>query len=189
MNLKSQTLFVATWRFGRLAVNQAWRHWTDPAQLTAAPAERRLLEAVEQGIVAVELDPRIHSVGLGGLPNQAGQVELDAAVMEGEQLRAGGVAGVRDVLPVISLARRVMERTPHTLLVGEQAAKFARAEGFRPRNLLTKEAAQRWRAWRRKHSPASGHDTVGVIGWHQGHLVVGCSTSGLAWKKPGRVGD
>jgi N4-(beta-N-acetylglucosaminyl)-L-asparaginase len=187
---KSQTLFAATWRFGKTAVNAAWRSWAEnPLPIETEASDQRMMDAVEHGIIAVEMDQRVHTVGLGGLPNTAGQVELDAALMEGRELRAGGVAGIREVLPVISLARRVMERTSHTLLVGDNAMRFARREGFRPQRLLTNHAARRWQAWRRQQSPATGHDTVGVIGWHNRHLVVGCSTSGLAWKIPGRVGD
>lgn len=186
-----QTFFAATWWFGRIAVNQAWRHWAThcSADASVQATDERLMNAVERGVVAVEMDRRVDSVGLGGTPNRAGQVELDAAWMEGRQLRAGGVAGVRNVLPVISVARRVMECTSHTLLVGEGAEQFARQQGFRPRRLLTQQAVRRWQAWRRNRTPASGHDTVGVIGWHKGHLVAACSTSGLAWKLPGRVGD
>lgn len=140
------------------------------------------------------MDQRVNSVGLGGLPNSSGQVELDAAWMEGRELRAGGVAGMRDFLPAISIARRVMERTPHILLVGEGAERFAVDQGFRRQRLLTKETSRRWREWKRKQSsedpPESpGHDTVGVIGWQNGHVVVACSTSGTAGKLPGRVGD
>ena len=147
------------------------------------------MDSVEQGVIAVEMNRRVHSVGRGGLPNTAGQVELDAAWMEGRQLRAGGVAALRDILPAISVARKVMEITPHVLLVGEGAKSFAREQGFRSQRLSTKESIRLWREWKRNQTPGSGHDTVGVIGWHKGHAVVACSTSGLPWKLPGRVGD
>ncbi len=181
-----QPLFAATWWFGRAAVNKAWRYWekhfredNDTPQL--------LMDSVEQGVIAIEMDRRVHSVGRGGSPNQAGIVELDAAWMEGNQLRAGGVAGMQDFLPAISVARRVMECTPHTLLVGKGAQQFAARQGFHRHRLLTPEAIRRWR--QRKQQEAEGHDTVGVIGWHAGHVVVACSTSGTRWKLPGRVGD
>jgi isoaspartyl peptidase/L-asparaginase-like protein (Ntn-hydrolase superfamily) len=190
------TLFAATWPCGRTAVNTAWRHWAAHCRRDSSPIfpQQLLLDAVEQGVIAVEMDPRVNAVGLGGLPNSLGKVELDAAWMEGSQLRAGGVAGIRDFLPAISVARRVMEYTPHILLVGEGAERFATDQGFRRRRLLTKESSRRWREWKRKQSSAnpsesSGHDTVGVIGWHKGHIVVACSTSGTPWKLPGRVGD
>ncbi len=187
-----ETLFAATWPCGRNAVNTAWRYWTVHCRRTRSPIspQQLLLDAVEQGVVAVEMNRRVNSVGLGGLPNSAGQVELDAAWMDGSQLRAGGVAGLHDFLPAISIARRVMECTPHILLVGKGAERFATDQGFRRHRLLTKEASRRWREWKRKRvADKSGHDTVGVIGWHQDHVVVGCSTSGTPWKLPGRVGD
>src|ERR1700722_4857871 len=192
-----QTLFAATWWFGRIAVNQAGRHWAshqhrpEGSKRNRSPlsAEQLLMDSVEQGVIAVEMNRRVHSVGLGGLPNTSGQVELDAAWMEGGQLRAGGVAALREFLPAVSVARKVMEKTPHVLLVGEGAEGFAREQGFRPQRLLTRESIRRWREWKRNQAPVSGHDTVGVIGWHQGHVVVACSTSGLPWKLPGRVGD
>ena len=152
------------------------------------------MDAVERGVVAIELDRRIHSVGRGGFPNASGEVELDAAWMEGGRLQAGAVGALHDTLPAISVARRVMEETPHVLLVGKGAERFAFERGFRRQSLLTKESMRRWRQCRRqwaqtKISSMSGHDTVGVIGWHKGHLVVACSTSGTPWKLAGRVGD
>ncbi len=195
-----QTLFAGTWWFGRLAVEKAWQAWQ---QDTEKDPRERLMDAVVAGTVAVELDPTVLSVGYSGLPNQSGEVELDAALMEGENLRAGAVAGVRKLLPAIDLARLVMERTPHLMLVSEGAERFALQQGFVPRSLLTEESLRRWQEWHRARqaptdvsqaraslqSQHESHDTVGVIGWHQGHLVVACSTSGLAWKMPGRVGD
>jgi isoaspartyl peptidase/L-asparaginase-like protein (Ntn-hydrolase superfamily) len=202
-NPGNQALFAATWQFGRAAVDVAWGHWArNQTQLEAgrrnhppiSPA-RLLMDSVEQGVVAVEMDRRIHSVGLGGLPNAAGVVELDASWMEGHELRAGGVGALCSTLPAISVARLVMEETPHLLLVGQGAERFAREHGFRRQRLLTKESLRLWRQWRRQRQgwmPTATkhvHDTVGVIGWHDGHLVVACSTSGLKWKLPGRVGD
>ncbi|HUK83436.1 MAG TPA: isoaspartyl peptidase/L-asparaginase [Verrucomicrobiae bacterium] len=195
-------LFAATWWFGRIAVNEAWRHWVGHRERLEGNAQERpsisagqlLAECVERAVVAVEMDRRIHSVGRGGLPNAAGKVELDAAWMDGDRLQAGGVAAMTDILPAISVARLVMEKTPHLLQVGKGAERFARKHGFRRRQLLTKVAVRRWEQWRRRQAregsrPTYGHDTVGVIGWQDGHLVVACSTSGLPWKLPGRVGD
>ena len=196
-----QTLFAATWWFGRMAVNRAGRHWANhQRQLVPTKqnrpllsAEQLLMDSVEQAVIAVEMNRQVHSVGRGGLPNSSGQVELDAAWMEGAHLRAGGVAALRDFLPAVSVARRVMDKTPHVLLVGNGAQAFAREHGFRPQRLLTRESIRLWREWKRNQpspgAPDRGHDTVGVIGWHKGHLIVACSTSGLPWKLPGRVGD
>jgi len=198
----NRPLFAATWQFGRAAADVAWGHWArNHTQLEAGrrnhppiSSARLLMDSVEQGVVAVEMDRRIHSVGLGGLPNAAGVVELDAGWMEGHELRAGGVGALCDILPAISVARLVMENTPHLLLVGQGAERFAREHGFCRQRLLTSESLRLWRQWRSRQgrTPTATkrvHDTVGVIGWHDGHLVVACSTSGLKWKLPGRVGD
>ncbi|MFN4032097.1 MAG: N(4)-(beta-N-acetylglucosaminyl)-L-asparaginase [Fimbriimonadales bacterium] len=207
-----QTLFAATWWFGRIGVESAYRRWQE-SRLDDSAA--RLLDAVVEGAAAVERDPAVLSVGYGGLPNRDGEVELDAAVMEGARLRAGAVAGVRGIVPVVSLARTVMERTPHLMLVGEGAVRFALQHGYETQQLLSAESLRRWQQWRtqpaaptevsaaRSDDPddvrvsqqwhaqqlSESHDTVGVLGWHAGHLVVACTTSGLAWKLPGRVGD
>ncbi|GIV04997.1 MAG: asparaginase [Fimbriimonadales bacterium] len=207
-----QTLFAATWWFGRIGVEAAQRRWEESQESDLA---LRLLDAVVEGAAAVERDPQVMSVGYGGLPNRDGEVELDAAVMEGARLRIGAVASVRGILPAIYLARTVMERTPHVMLVGDGAIRFALQQGYEPQQLLTAEALRRWQEWRKQRTapkevstersddpedvrvsqawharqPAESHDTVGVLGWNAGHLVVACTTSGLAWKMPGRVGD
>jgi N4-(beta-N-acetylglucosaminyl)-L-asparaginase len=193
-----KTLFAATWWFGRACVETAYRRWEESSENDSA---LRLLDAVVEGAATAERDPQVLSVGYGGLPNRDGEVELDAAVMEGARLRAGAVAGVRGFMPVVYLARAVMERTPHLMLVGEGAARFALRHGYEPQQLLTAESLRRWQEWRQRQTapqevsqlhtdpPRESHDTVGVLGWNEGHLVVACTTSGLAWKLPGRVGD
>ncbi|MCX7992354.1 MAG: N(4)-(beta-N-acetylglucosaminyl)-L-asparaginase [Fimbriimonadales bacterium] len=207
-----QTLFAATWWFGQIGVEAAWQRWQESRESDSAI---RLLDAVIEGAAAVERDPQVMSVGYGGLPNRDGEVELDAAVMEGARLRAGAVAGVRGIAPVIHLAREVMLRTPHLMLVGEGATRFALQQGYEPQQLLTAESLRRWQEWRKQRTapkevstvrsddpddvrvskqwhaqqPDESHDTVGVLGWNAGHVVVACTTSGLAWKLPGRVGD
>jgi len=105
-----------------------------------------------EGAAAVERDPQVLSVGYGGLPNRDGEVELDAAVMEGARLRAGAVAGVRGFMPAVYLARAVMERTPHLMLVGEGAARFALRQGYEPQQLLTAESLRRWQEWRQRQT-------------------------------------
>ncbi|MCI0588580.1 MAG: N(4)-(beta-N-acetylglucosaminyl)-L-asparaginase [Planctomycetes bacterium] len=169
------------------------------------------LEAAVEGVVLIELDPTDHSVGLGGLPNEEGVVELDASVMHGPRCTAGAVASLRNLATPSRVARKVMERSDHVLLVGEGALRFARAHGFEERELLTPEAREIWLHWKETLSksddwlekepcdaPAqvheeSPHRSPGTI-----HLSVrtaagdlaGCtSTSGLAFKIPGRVGD
>ncbi|MCL6595717.1 MAG: isoaspartyl peptidase/L-asparaginase [Firmicutes bacterium] len=173
------------------------------------------LDAVEAAIRAVESNPDDHTVGLGGLPNLLGVVELDASIMDGRTRAAGAVAAVRGFEHPISIARRVMEELPHAFLVGEGAERFARECGFPPAELLTPEAQAiyqrgirgegtgevrygeailRAMASRLAMQPerASGRDagTVNVIALDgEGHLASGVSTSGFAWKYPGRVGD
>jgi beta-aspartyl-peptidase (threonine type) len=173
------------------------------------------LDAVEQAIRLVESNPEDHSVGLGGLPNLMGVVELDASIMDGDTLAAGAVGGITGFEHPISIARRVMTDLPHTFLVGAGAERFARECGFEPTDLLTPEARQIYERGLRGEdveggryankilramvarlasdpNRASGKDTgtVNVIALdQQGHLAVGVSTSGFAWKYPGRVGD
>jgi len=170
---------IATWGFGAAAVQAA-----GPV-LSAGGAA---LDAVEQGINAVELDPSVDSVGFGGLPNAEGVVELDAAIMDGATQRAGSVAALRGIKRPISVARKVMEETAHVMLVGEGALSFALAHGFPREELLTADSRRRWEEW--KAGPRESHDTVGLVALDaRGDLAVGCSTSGLPYKLPGRIGD
>ncbi len=176
-------LLTATWNFGRLAVERAFN---------ALEIGASALDAVEAGINAVEMDPSVQSVGYGGLPNRAGYVELDAAIMDAQGHRSGAVAALRGFPRAISVARRVMEVLPHALLVGEGAAEFAREQGFEEEETLSPAASEEWLRWRETQAPPADvedHDTVGMILWTPDALVVGCSTSGLKWKYPGRVGD
>ncbi len=103
------------------------------------------LDAVEAGTRRVELNARDHTVGLGGLPNILGEVRLDASIMDGHTLRAGAVGSVRGILHAVTLARRVMEQSPHVLLVADGAERFAREIGMAEQDLLTEQAAARWR--------------------------------------------
>ncbi len=185
-------VFIATWRFGQIACEAGWR---------VLAAGGSALDAVEQGANGVEEDPEVQSVGYGGLPNSEGVVELDAAIMDGPTHRAGAVGGLTGIRKPISVARRVMEQTPHSMLVGQNARRFALRQGFPDSDLLTEESRSRYEAWRREHSApdvvhfedqtgAESHDTVGVCALDTvGNLAAGCTTSGLAWKLPGRVGD
>jgi len=177
----------------------------DPCLLSTHPsgmvANRRALEvllrggssldAVEQGVMVVEADPRDTSVGYGGYPNRDGVVELDAAIIDGVTLQCGAVAALRDIMHPVAVARCVMERTPHALLVGQGALRFALQNGFRTRNLLTPEAKKAWKSWRRsERARVANHDTIGMIALTpDGAMAASCTTSGLAWKLPGRVGD
>lgn len=183
---RRRPLVVSTWPFGRPANEQA---------LDVVRRGGTLVDAVEQGICLVEADANVTSVGIGGAPNAAGVVQLDACIMEGRGHRAGSVAALEDVLHPISVARRVMDKTPHVMLVGPGARAFALEQGFATANLLTETQRREWQAWRAKQrevprvGPAQ-HDTIALlILGADGNLAGGCSTSGWAYKLPGRVGD
>jgi len=182
------------------------------------------LDAVVAAVTVVEDDPNDDSVGYGGLPNEEGEVELDASVMHGPTGRAGSVAGVRRIKNVSRLAKTLMEKTNHVMLVGDGARRFGVAEGFEEMNLLTEHSRKIWLAWKastsfnwrpgtdspewKEHVAAIfDHDAkqiayaerviarppTGTIPCmavnEKGEISATTSTSGLAWKIPGRVGD
>lgn len=180
-------IFVATWPFGEQAVRAAWSAWIDA---------RDLEDACVQATAQVELDPAVPTVGIGGLPNREGVMELDAAVMRGSDLRCGAVAALRVTCPAIKVAQRVAKRTNHILIAGQGADAFALAEGFDRRDLLTDETRAAYQAWQRKVQEGQadaermvGHDTLGLLGWQGGKTIACVATSGLGYKRPGRVGD
>lgn len=184
-------LVLATWKFGETAVRKA---------LPLLEAGKPPLDAALAGAQAVEDDPNVDSVGFAGLPNSIGVVQLDACVMDGKTLACGGVAAVENVRHVAALARRVMEKTPHVLLVGEGAKLFAVQQGFPLDTLHTPESLRKWEEARRKQKrpankrptspPADSHDTVTVLAMDRAGSLAGvCTTSGLALKAHGRVGD
>jgi N4-(beta-N-acetylglucosaminyl)-L-asparaginase len=169
------------------------------------------LDAAIEGVAIVEADPKDHSVGLGGLPNEDGVVELDAAVMHGPTHGGGSVASIRNIMHPAAVARVVMQRSRHCLLVGQGALRFARAHGFPEVNLLTDEARQIWLHWKETRDPkddwvppsdekvaafvrealnprVTGTIHCSVLDTH-GDLSCTTTTSGLSWKIPGRVGD
>lgn len=173
------------------------------------------LDAVEAGTRLVESNPDDHSVGYGGYPNLLGEVELDASLMDGATLRAGAVGALRGYRHALSVARRVMDELPHVLVVGEGAARFAAEIGMEREDLLTPEAAAVWREGVAGRLPAEFRDAQGaVVGEllrraaglatdperaagtvnfiaqdRAGHIASAVSTSGWAWKYPGRLGD
>ncbi len=152
------------------------------------------LDAVEAGARVAEADPSDTSVGYGGLPDREGRVTLDACIMD-ELGNAGSVTFLQHIKHPVSVARRVMEKTPHVILSGEGALAFALSEGFHREDLLTEEARRAWEIWKVKaeYKPVINierHDTIGILALDaQGRLSGACSTSGLAFKMHGRVGD
>ena len=170
------------------------------------------LDAIEAGVRLVEADESIRTVGRGGWANLLGEVELDAAVMDGTTLRTGAVGAVKDFLHPVSIARQVLERLPHELLVGEGAARFAGEIGAERAELLVPRAAAAWKNWfdhevseadrarwpnvamadycRHALDPEVGRDTTVFLAVDKrGDVCSGTSTSGWGWKYPGRLGD
>lgn len=152
------------------------------------------LDAVEAGARVPEADPNDTSVGYGGFPDRDGHVTLDACIMD-EKGMAGSVSFLEHIMHPISVARKVMEKTPHVMLVGEGALNFALSEGFKKENLLTEVARKAWEAWKieSKYKPiinVERHDTIGMVAIDQQQRIAGaCTTSGAAFKMHGRVGD
>jgi len=149
------------------------------------------LDAVEAGARVPEADPNDTSVGYGGYPDREGRVTLDACIMD-EKGNAGSVTYLQHIKHPISVARRVMEKTPHVMLSGDGAFQFALDEGFEREDLLTKHAEKTWEEWLEKHGKdhPGNHDTIGILAIDEkGDISGACSTSGLAFKMPGRVGD
>ena len=175
---------ISTWEHGLAANTAAWEKLGEGGSV---------LDAVEAGVRVSEADPEVTSVGFGGLPDSSGEVTLDACIMNpaGD---AGAVACLKQILHPVSVARLVMEETPHVMLVGEGALEFALDKGYQKTNLLTPEAKKAWEKWKKNQEagkPAgSGHDTIGMVALDAGGDLAGaCTTSGLGYKLPGRVGD
>ncbi len=172
---------IATWDYGLELCVAAHEQLLDG---------RDLLDALEAGVKVVEDDPKVMTVGFGSLPNEDGVVQLDAAIMDGRTHRAGAVAALERIKNPISVARKVMERTEHVMLVGAGANAFARKVGFVEEELLTPEARAAWQKRKESFWRGERHDTVCCIGLDgNGDLATAVSTSGLPWKLAGRVGD
>lgn len=152
------------------------------------------LDAAEKGVMVEEADIRNSTVGKGGAPDREGNVTLDACIMNSSG-DAGSVLCLQNHTHAVSVARRVMEETPHVILAGEGADEFARAHGFEPENLLTPAAEKAYEQWlqEKKYQPIiniENHDTIGMLCLdREGNLAGACTTSGLAYKMKGRVGD
>lgn len=197
---KGNPLVISTWAPNVKANAAAW---------TVLKKGGRALDAVEQGVWVPEADPADQSVGYGGLPDRDGKVTVDACIMD-ELGNCGSVMFLEEILHPISVARLVMEKTPHVQLVGEGALQFALANGFKRENLLTPKSEKLWKEWlktanynpqqsidvlneqSKKNIPGqqNNHDTIGMLALDAaGNLSGACSTSGMAYKMRGRVGD
>ncbi len=176
---------VSTWRHGLQANEAAWE---------ILGQDGNALDAVEAGVRVCEADPENLSVGYGGLPDRDGHVTLDACIMD-EKGNAGSVCFLENIRHPVSVARLIMENTPHVMLAGGGALQFAVSNGFTEENLLTDKARKIWEAWRseEKYKPVpniENHDTIGMLALDaNGNLSGACTTSGMAFKMHGRVGD
>ncbi|WP_298764471.1 N(4)-(beta-N-acetylglucosaminyl)-L-asparaginase [uncultured Polaribacter sp.] len=185
-NLKQVTrpIVIATWRVAK-ATEKAWEILQNNG--TA-------LDAVEQGCRVEEADVKNQSVGKGGLPDRDGNVTLDACIMD-KFGNYGAVTAVQNITHVISVARKVMEETPHVILTGEGAKKFALSKGFKEEDLLTESSKKAWLKWKETslYKPIiniENHDTIGMLAIDKkGDISGACTTSGLSYKMAGRVGD
>lgn len=181
----NKPIVLSTWDFGLKANEAAWQILS-----TGGTA----VDAVEQGVRLTEADPSERSVGYGGRPDRDGIVTLDACIMD-DKANIGAVAGLENIKHPISVARAVMDKTPHVMLVGAGALQFAKEQGFPEENLLTPDSEQEWKEWLKtaKYEPVvniENHDTIGMIALDDyGNLSGACTTSGMAYKMHGRVGD
>ena len=197
----NKPIVISTWDFGKEANAGAWEILKNGG---------RALDAVEAGVKIPEASGANQSVGYGGLPDRDGKVTLDACIMD-DKYNCGSVMCLENILHPISVARLVMEKTPHVILVGEGAQQFALANGFKIHNLLTPKSEHDWKEWlknssykpqknienilyNKKTDPMPGglknHDTIGMLAMDAaGNLSGACTTSGMAYKMHGRVGD
>lgn len=191
--VRNSPIVISTWDFGQKANEGAW---------AVLQQDGRAVDAVESGVRIPEADPYNQSVGYGGRPDRDGRVTLDACIMD-EHYRCGSVAALEHIMHPISVARQVMEKTPHVMLVGDGALQFALENGFKKEKLLTAKSEEEWREWLKEHKyipvrnienrlPGGkhNHDTIGMIALdNHGNMGGACTTSGMAYKLHGRVGD
>lgn len=181
---------ISTWEHGMPANEAAWQILENGGHS---------LDAVEAGVRVPEGDPDVITVGKGGIPDASGKVTLDACIMD-EKGRAGSVTYLQHITHPISVARLVMEKTPHVMLSGKGALKFALDNGFEKEKLLTKSRKTAWKKWKKENKDFNSinienvneenHDTIGMLAVDKdGRLSGACTTSGMGYKMPGRVGD
>lgn len=184
-------LVISTWNHGLPANEAAWNILSEGGYS---------LDAVEAGVRIPEGDPNVITVGMGGIPDASGKVTLDACIMD-EKGRAGSVTYLQHIKHPISVARLVMEKTPHVMLSGKGALEFALDNGFKKEKLLTKKRKEEWKKWKKEQKKFSNkinienvsednHDTIGMLAIDKyGRISGACTTSGMGYKIPGRVGD
>ncbi|MBC6993436.1 N(4)-(beta-N-acetylglucosaminyl)-L-asparaginase [Neolewinella lacunae] len=177
---------IATWQHGQAANARAWE---------ILSAGGSALDAAEAGVMVTEADPEVHTVGRGSFPDRDGTITLDACIMNAEG-NCGSVAALQDILHPVSVARMVMEKTPHVMLVGQGAKDFALAQGMEETDLMTDFSRDEWAKWKqgnpdyRPRINIENHDTIGLLTLDSnGDLAGACTTSGAAFKYHGRVGD
>lgn len=182
---ETKPIVLSTWNFGLQANVAAWE---------VLKNNGKALDAVEAGVKIPEGDPTERSVGYGGRPDRDGRVTLDACIMD-ENSNIGAVGCLEHIKHPISVARAVMEKSPHVMLVGEGALQFALAQGFKKENLLVADSEREWKEWLKtsEYKPIANienHDTIGMIALDaNGDLSGACTTSGMAFKMHGRLGD
>lgn len=181
----NKPVVISTWDHGIPANHAAWE---------VLSRNGSALDAVEAGVRVPEGDPNVRTVGYGGYPDREGKVTLDACIMDKDS-NCGAVAFLQHIKHPISVARKVMEDTPHVMLVGEGALKFAMEKGFKKENLLTPASEKDWKNWLKEsqYKPViniENHDTIGMLALDaNGDLAGACTTSGASYKMHGRVGD
>lgn len=181
----TRPVVVSTWDFGVKANEEAWK---------VLSAGGKAIDAVEQGVKVIEADPKEKTVGYGGRPDRTGRVTLDACIMD-EAFNIGSVACLEHIKHPISVARAVMEKTTHVMLAGEGALDFALQVGFKKEDLLTPETKKEYLEWKKNPTfnpivNIENHDTIGMVAVDSsGRLSGACTTSGMAYKLRGRVGD
>jgi N4-(beta-N-acetylglucosaminyl)-L-asparaginase len=195
-------IVISTWDFGVAANADAWK---------VLSTKGSCLDAVEKGVMVAEADEKNNSVGYGGLPDRDGIVTLDACIMDSDG-NIGAVLALENIKHAICVARKVMEKTPHVMLAGKGAYQFALEQGFKTENLLTQESEKAWKEWLKnaKYNPVINsenknyrnaaperlpgnqynHDTIGMLALDvHGNIAGACTTSGMAFKLHGRIGD
>ena len=182
---QKKPVIISTWNHGLPANEVTWE---------ALKNGKPVLDAIETGMKIPEADPKVRSVGYGGFPDREGKVTLDACIMD-HNSGCGSVSFLQGIKHPISVAKKVLQNTPHVMLSGKGALQFALSEGFVEENLLTPEAEKDWKKWveESKYKPViniENHDTISMLVIDKdGNISGGCTTSGAAWKMHGRVGD